>query len=58
MTDRYDIFWTTLLILVGTVLAFYLVGVLLSVVGVWLQARKKARWVCPVCEGKMAFAPA
>jgi hypothetical protein len=49
--DRYDPFWTTLLILGGTALAFYLVGLPMIASGLWLRTRKTLRWVCAVCAG-------
>jgi len=46
---KYDPFWTTALIFVGALLAFYLVGVVLIFVGLWMRKRKANRWVCPTC---------
>ena len=49
IVDKYDKFWTTFLIWIGALLAFYLVGILLMFQGLWLRGRKKIQWVCPAC---------
>ena len=46
---RYDPAWTVGLILLGCVLAFYLVGLVIGSVGLWLWSRKRTAEVCPIC---------
>jgi Na+-translocating ferredoxin:NAD+ oxidoreductase RnfD subunit len=49
---KYDRFWTVCLIALGSMLTWYLFGVLLMAAGVWLFTRKKMHWVCPVCAAE------
>ena len=46
---KYDAFWIVLLICLGAALAFYLFGVVVMLIGLWLWSQKKTRWVCPSC---------
>jgi hypothetical protein len=48
-TAKYDPFWTTALIFVGALSAFYLIGVVLIFAGLWMRKRKVKRWMCPAC---------
>ena len=47
---KYDVFWIVLLICLGAALTFYLVGLLIIALGLWLWTRRQVRWVCPVCS--------
>lgn len=47
---KYDPFWLVLLIFVGAVLAFYLVGIVMMGVGLLLLQKEIRMWLCPTCS--------
>ena len=47
---KYNAFGIVLLICLGAGLAFYLVGLLIIGVGVWLWTRRRVYWMCPACS--------
>jgi len=55
---KYDTFWVFLLICLGAATAFYLVGLFIIGIGLWLWTRRQVRWVCPTCSRENAAAGA
>jgi len=39
------------MLFVGAALAFYLIGLLIIALGLWLWTRRQMYWRCPVCSG-------
>ncbi|PYX85813.1 MAG: hypothetical protein DMG70_02405 [Acidobacteria bacterium] len=46
---KYDPFWILVLVFAGAASAFYLVGIAVIVMGLWLLSRKQSIWLCPRC---------
>jgi hypothetical protein len=47
--QAHESFWVVLIIWLGTALAFYLVGYLLMILGLWLWHQERTRWICANC---------
>ncbi len=46
---KFDPFWIALLIFLGALAAFYLIGIAIAAVGLWLLRKQTTRWRCPRC---------
>jgi hypothetical protein len=46
---KFETFWLVLIIALGAALAFYLIGLLIIAIGLWLWARHRVLWKCPTC---------
>ena len=51
LRKKYDTFWIAQVLCLGAILAFYLVGLLIMAVGLWLWTRHEVYWICPACTG-------
>jgi len=51
LQKKYDAFWIVVMLFVGAALAFYLIGLLIIALGLWLWTRRQMYWRCPVCSG-------
>ena len=49
---KYDPFWVLLLIFAGSMLAFFLLGILVMAIGWSLFEKQERRWECPSCFAK------
>ena len=47
--QAHESFLVVLIIWSGSALAFYLVGPLLMIFGLWLWHQKRTRWICAKC---------
>ena len=49
LQQKSDPFWVVVLIFVGAVLAFFLVGIALMFIGLRMLSSKESEWACPAC---------
>ena len=47
---KFDTFWIVLLVSLGAALAFYLIGLVIIVITLWLSTRQLVHWSCPTCD--------
>jgi len=55
LRQKYDPFWVLVLIFVGATLAFFLVGIVLMLIGLRMLSSKESRWACPACAAKEPY---
>ena len=55
---RFDPFWIVVLIVVGAVFAFYLLGILAMGIGLSLLRQRKQEWACLKCQPEAEHLPA
>ena len=51
LRKKYDAFWIVVMLFVGAALAFYLIGLLIIALGLWLWTRRQMYWRCAACSG-------
>jgi len=49
LRQKHDPFWIMLLIFIGAVSAFYLVGIAVMIIGLSLLRKRRTTWICPHC---------